>query len=262
VEIRLLGPVEVHAGGTVLAKGRPQQQVVLAALAEHAGRVVSTERLVDQVWGQRPPPRAGRALHAHIARIRRMVEQAESTGDVSARVVRHGSGYLLEVEPERVDLHEFSRLVRQGRAPEHDAKDRAWLLGRALGLWRGEPLAGLSGLWTQQRRQVWRLQRLDAVLLWAEAEFATGDPTAVIATLTEEVAEHPLVEPLVVLLMKALAATGRGAEALHCYVAMRRRLAEALGADPGPALQETHLAVLRGKRISPAVPVAAAPHAV
>lgn len=239
----MLGPVEVRAGGKRLAGGRPQQAVVLAALAVDAGRLVPVESLIGRVWGSAAPPRARQLLQTHINRIRRLLGQA--TDDVL--VARRGDGYVLELPPERVDLHRFGRLVERAAAPEHSDAERVGLLREALGLWRGEPLAGLSGEWVEHTRQVWRQLRLSAVLAWASAELAVGNARAVIDRVTGELAEHPLVEPLAAVLMRALAAAGRGAEALDRYTAIRTHLAEELGADPGPELQAVHRAILRGE---------------
>ncbi|MGN9908283.1 tetratricopeptide repeat protein [Phytohabitans sp. LJ34] len=250
----MLGPVEVHAGGRRLAGGRPQQAVVLAALAVDAGRLVPVESLIGRVWGSAAPPRARQLVQTHINRIRRLLGQA--AGDVV--VARRGDGYVLELPPERVDLHRFGRLVERAAAPERSDTDRVGLLREALGLWRGEPLAGLSGQWVEHTRHVWQQLRLSAVLAWARAELAVGNAPAVIDRVTGELAEHPLVEPLAAVLMRALAAAGRGAEALDRYAATRVHLAEELGADPGPELQEVHRAILRGEAsaaaASPQVP--------
>jgi DNA-binding SARP family transcriptional activator/tetratricopeptide (TPR) repeat protein len=261
VELRVLGPVEVHAGGRVLGPGRPQQQVVLAVLAVEAGRLVSAEALVDRVSGQAPPARASQLLHTHITRIRRLLEQAQTAGGDPVRVARRAGGYVLEIPPQRVDLHRFRQLVARAADGDRPAGDRAGLLREALDLWRGEPLAGLSGLWVEATRQVWRQQRLAAVLSWARSGLAAGDPSVTVARLAQELAEHPLVEPLAAVLMRALAATGRGAEALACYAAVRRRLADELGADPGPELRAVHRAILRGELAAPAAILPAPPAA-
>ncbi|GAA4439859.1 AfsR/SARP family transcriptional regulator [Phytohabitans houttuyneae] len=244
MELRLLGPVEVHTGTRRLAGGRPQQAVVLAALAVDAGRLVPVESLIVRVWGSSPPPRARQLLQTHINRIRRMLGEAAGGGGL---VVRRADGYLLELAPERVDMHRFGRLVERAAAAGHSAEDRVELLREALGLWRGEPLAGLSGQWVEHTRHVWRQQRLSALLAWARAELEVSNAPAVIDRVTGELAEHPLVEPLAAVLMRALAAAGRAAEALDRYAATRAHLAEELGADPGPELQAVHQAILRGE---------------
>jgi DNA-binding SARP family transcriptional activator/tetratricopeptide (TPR) repeat protein len=252
VELRVLGPVEVHAGGRVLGSGRPQQQVVLAALAVEAGRLVSADALLDRLSGQAQPKRATQLLHTHITRIRRLLEQAQAAGGASVRLARRAGGYLLELPRQQVDLHRFHHLVGRAAAGDCPAANRVGLLGEALDLWRGEPLAGLSGPWVEATRQVWRQQRLAAVLAWSRSTLEAGEPAAVIDPLVRELAEQPLVEPLAAVLMRALAVTGRGSEALAYYAAVRRRLAEDLGTDPGAELQTVHRAILRGEPATPA----------
>jgi tetratricopeptide (TPR) repeat protein/DNA-binding SARP family transcriptional activator len=245
VEFRLLGAVEVVAAGRVIPVGPPQRCGVLAALATDAGRLVTGEVLVDRVWGEQPPVGARRALHAHITRIRRLLEQIGAFGQDSVQVVHRSGGYLLEVDPGRVDLHRFLTLVGQARAADCADGSRVVLLREALGLWRGEPLAGVSGRWAGRMRDGWCQQHLDAVVAWGHAELRVGNPTVVIGPLIEMVGEHPLVEPLVVVLMRALYATGHSVRALEQYVATRHRLVAELGAEPAAELRDVHQAILR-----------------
>lgn len=245
VEIRVLGPVEAWVGGRAVPGGRPQQATVLAALAVDVGRPVAVETLVERVWGTGAPDGARRAVHTHVARIRRALGGA-------GPVVRRSGGYQLDVAPERVDLHRFRRAVSHAGAAGRGAAERVVVLREAVGLWRGEPLAGLPGGWADRMRQGLRRQRVEAVVAWAAAEVSVGDPAAVLAPLSDLVGDYPLVEPLTVALMRALAAAGRTAEALECYAVTRRRLVEELGADPGPALREAHRCLLRGGAERPA----------
>ena len=239
MELRLLGPVDLVAGGRTVPAGPPQRRAVLAALAVDAGRPVTAETLVDRVWGDEAPERARRALHAHVTRLRRLLDEAGA----EPALPRSSGGYLLDVDPECVDLHRFRRL--RDRARDRPDAEGALLLRQALDLWRGEPLAGVAGAWAARQREGWRREYLDAVPAWAASELATGNARAVIGPLTELVGEHPLLEPLVAVLMRAQYAVGRGADALDLYAATRRRLADELGAGPGADLQAVHRAVLR-----------------
>ncbi|HEV2783723.1 MAG TPA: BTAD domain-containing putative transcriptional regulator [Actinophytocola sp.] len=238
--------------------GPPRQRCVLAALLVDAGRLVTWDTLIDRVWGDAPPTGARHSLYSHIARVRRVLEQAAVS---DARLVRQSGGYRLEVDPDLVDVHRFRDLV--GRAHRLDRTDpaKAALLREALALWRGEPLAGLDGPWVTRTRAAWRQQHLDATVAWARAELGTGRPDPVIGPLTDLVREHPLVEPAVALLMRALSATGRDAEALEHYAQTRRRLAEELGTEPGAELRGVHQAILRGdgNRSAPGPPAAGTP---
>ncbi|MFC8667311.1 BTAD domain-containing putative transcriptional regulator [Streptomyces sp. NPDC057199] len=246
VELRMLGPIELAVGGRAVEVGPPQRRTVLAALAVDVGRPVTTDVMLERVWGMDPPQGARRAVYAHIARIRRVCEQTGGADEPLLCLVRRSGGYLLDAAPEQVDVHRFRRLIDRARGPGQPDGERVLLLREALGLWRGEPLAGLDGPWAVRVREAWRRRRVDAAIGWAHAELRIGDPLAVIGLLPDLLGEYPLVEPLAEVLMRALHAVGRGAEALDHYAAIRQRLAEELGADPGPGLREAHRAILQG----------------
>ncbi|MEJ3745620.1 BTAD domain-containing putative transcriptional regulator [Actinomycetes bacterium KLBMP 9797] len=246
MDIRLLGEVELRAAGHPTELGTPRQQAVLAALAVDAGRPVPIETVIDRVWGEAPPPEVRNVLYSHLSRIRRVLRRA-GTGGPGGSVARRPAGYLLDVDPDVVDLHRFRRLVEQGRDPRRTDADRAAVLGEALRLWRGAPLAGLPGEWCEQVRRSWHRQRVDALVQWAQVELRLGHGAELIAVLSDLVVEYPLVEPLEAGLMRALSAAGREAEALDRYAAVRQRLADELGTDPGAQLRDLHQAILRGE---------------
>ena len=247
MKFSVLGPLEIHARDRQLDTGPPQQCVVLAALAVDAGRLVPVEVLIDRVWGPQPPVRARRTLHTYISRIRRLLIESADPTDGSATLVRRASGYLLQLDHGQVDLHTFRQLVNQTRDPACPEPDQARLLHEALALWRGEPLAGLTGDWVGRVRQSWQQQRLDAALAWATVELRAGDPHLVVDLLTDLVDEHPVAEPLVAALMRAMCGSGRTAQALYLYARTRQRLADDLGVDPGPELRTVHQLALRGE---------------
>ncbi|WP_328504738.1 AfsR/SARP family transcriptional regulator [Streptomyces sp. NBC_00457] len=148
-------------------------------------------------------------------------------GSAAGLELRRGcGGYLLDVPSGRVDVHRFRRLFDQARAADRTDAERVLMLREALGLWRGEPLAGLAGAWVERTRHSWGQQRIEAVLAWSEAELRVGKPNGVIGMLDGLVAEHPLVEPLTVALMRALHAAGRSPEALACFADLQKRLVE------------------------------------
>jgi DNA-binding SARP family transcriptional activator/tetratricopeptide (TPR) repeat protein len=253
VDIRLLGPVEVWAADVGLDMGPPQQRAVLAALAVDAGRPVFRDTLLDRIWSGRAPDGAASALYAHINRIRRALAAgtaatAGATGTEHVRLARRSGGYVLEVDPQEVDLHRFRRLALAARDRQRPDDERAGMLREALDLWRGEPLADLPGEWPARMRDSWEEERLDAAVAWAQAELRLGRPDEVIGPVRDLAARHPLSERPVGVLMQALAAEGRDAEALECYAIARSRLVEALGAEPGRELQAVHLAILKGER--------------
>ncbi|TDV56137.1 AfsR/SARP family transcriptional regulator [Actinophytocola oryzae] len=237
MELRLFGELEVWSAGRSLEAGTPRQQAVLAALVVDARRPVAIDTLVNRVWDDRLPANPRAVLYSHLSRIRRLLGP-------SVCLERRPAGYVLDIDPDLVDLHRFRRLVDQGHDDRRDDGVRLAALTEALGLWRGEPLCGLSGAWVTQVRDSWHQRRLDAVMLWAQTELRLGHPAAVTAFLPDLAAEYPLVEPIEALLILALHATGRGAEALDRYTAVRQRLADELGTDPGPELRAAHQAVL------------------
>ncbi len=249
MEVRLFGEIELWAAGRVLDVGTPRRQAVLAALVMDAGRPVAIDTLIDRVWADAPPVEARNVLYSHLSRIRQLlVRAADLAAEPVARIEKRHAGYVLEIDPDLVDLHRFRRLVERGCDPRGSEADRASVLAEALGLWRGQPLAAVSGRWAEQVRSSWHQWRLDGVVRWAQAVLRLGDPVEVITVLHDVVAEYPLVEPLEGLLMRALQAAGRGAEAIDRYAMFRQRLADDLGADPGPEIRAVHEAILRGER--------------
>jgi DNA-binding SARP family transcriptional activator len=260
VQIRLFGEVELRVAGHVLDVGTPRQQAVLAALIVDAGRPVAIEALVDRIWDESPPAEARNVLYSHLSRIRQLlVRAAELTGEPVVRIERRHAGYVLGVDPELVDLHRFCRLVEHGCGPQCSDVDRVKVLAEALELWRGPPLAAVAGQWAAQVRSSWHRRRLDGVMRWAQAVLRLDNPAAVISGLYDFVAEYPLVEPLEDLLMRALHASGRCAEAIDRYALFRQRLDADLGADPGPELRALHEAILRGEQPLPSPAPAVTP---
>ena len=257
---RLLGPVELWVAGRPVDLGPAKRRTVLAALLVDAGRWVPAETLIDRVWGEDPPAQVRGTLYAHIARIRRVLTETETgprlSGDDTGRpdfpspapeLVRGPAGYRLDVLPDLVDMHRFRSLVARARRAEDADAARLLALREAMGLWQGTPLAGLPGAWAARTRESWLHQYVDAVPGWADAELRVGGHLVVVDALSVLVAEHPLVEPLAVALIRALDAAGRAAEALACYGALRKRLADELGTTPGAEARRAHQAVLREK---------------
>jgi DNA-binding SARP family transcriptional activator/Tfp pilus assembly protein PilF len=271
VEYRLLGPVEVWVGGRRVDAGQPRQRAVLAALLVDAGRVVPTETLIARVWGQTVPEQARATLRTHLSRIRRLLEQAaESTASV-ASLSRTSGGYLLQVDPDQIDLHRFRRLAATAGRPANSAGssgggsgDGVGVVGSlraALALWRGQPLSGIEGEWAGRMREIWGRERVDTAIVWARAELALANPGPVLASMAELAGDNPLVESVTEVFMLALHAAGRTSEALELYGRTRAQLAEELGTDPGPDLQLLHQSLLRGEisTTPPATPPTPAP---
>src|SRR5262245_5505764 len=236
----MLGPLEVRTGGgSVVEIGGARLRALLILLALEPGQVVTTSRLVDALWEQRVPAGAGNALQALVSRLRRAVPEIE----VTARP----AGYQLILDPEATDVGRFERLAAAGRARlRDDPAAAAEILGEALALWRGPALADVAEA-EFARGPVARLDelRLAALQDRIDADLRTGPPDALVAELEGLVAAHPLREPLVARLMRALSAAGRPGAALEAYEQARSRLADQLGADPSAELTALHLTILR-----------------
>jgi DNA-binding SARP family transcriptional activator len=268
----LLGPLQVwRAGRPVRLAGREQRLLAVLLLAPN--RVVPVNRLVDAIWGSRPPANARRQTQNSVSvlRARLLADGAAGAATMDSPIVTDGPGYRLRVATDRVDAARFERLVTQARAldPEQ-AVPAVELLTSALALWRGAALAGLSGQEFQAVAHRLEEQRLAAcehrieLLLGLDgparpATFASGSAGELVAELTELVAVHPLRERLVGNLMRVLHRAGRQAEALSVYQRLRERLAEELGVDPSPPLQRLHRTLLRNEESDAAAP-ASTPH--
>ncbi|GAA1827917.1 BTAD domain-containing putative transcriptional regulator [Actinomadura chokoriensis] len=243
MRIGILGPLDVRdeAARPVEVGGR-RLRALLVRLAAEAGRPVSAERLLDDLWDGAAP--GGNALQALVSRLR---------GVAGRDVVEHGpGGYRLGIDPSEVDAVAFERAVAAARA-EGDPARRADGLRAALALWRGPALADVAGADFAYGIAT-RLEelRLAAVEDRVEAEIALGLPVPPVAELEPLAAAHPLRERLRGHLMRALYAAGRQAEALEVYEETRRALADRLGVDPSPELAAVHLSILRREGPTPA----------
>ncbi len=241
MRVGLLGPFEVrNLDGVVVEVPGVRLRALLAALALEPGRVVTRARLVDWIWGERPPADEVNALQALVSRLRRVLPDGVVEAD--------SGGYRLAVAPDDVDVCRFERLVGQARAAEPAA--RADLLRSALALWRGTAMADIALQDSDAFDAV--VARLDELHVAAlgdrvDADIRLGRGSELVSELTELVAAYPLREGFVAALMRALAEAGRAAEALTVYQRTRERLADELGADPSAELSALHTALLRGE---------------
>jgi DNA-binding SARP family transcriptional activator len=236
----VLGPVEVLLDGRVVDAGHARQRCVLAALLVDANRPVSAERLLDRVWGDRPPQRCRNAVSGYISRLRRLLAAA---GEVT--LSRERGGYRLSVDPVAVDLHRFTALLdRAGGA--RDAAAALALYDQAIALWRGDPFAALDTPWLDGLRVRLAAQLFTAELDRAGVALALGRESELLGRLALLTNENPLDERLAGQHMLALYRCGRQADALRRYEGLRRALAEDLGADPVPALRVLHMQILTG----------------
>ncbi|WP_218025053.1 BTAD domain-containing putative transcriptional regulator [Nocardia pseudovaccinii] len=249
MQFGILGQVEVRGtDGTPVAVGGPQVRSLLTVLVSEAGRVVSRDRLISDLYGQEPPGDAGHALQSQVSRLRRALRAAGADGLVESSA----AGYRLAVDPEMVDMHRFLRLAAEGRtaARDRDSLAAVALLDEAAGVWRGAALADVrdapfAAAMVARLTEAWLAVQEDR----AEAALALGDHRAVVATLPELVAAHPLRERIRALLMRGLYAGGRQAEALELFEQGRQLLADELGADPSAELTQAHLTILRADTV-------------
>ena len=234
MEFRILGPVEILDGERVLPLGGPKRRAVVAALLLHPNRVVASDRLTDLVWGDDPPATALGSLQNHVLRLRR---------ELGDRVVTRPPGYLLRVELGELDLDRFRGLCDEARASE--PREAAALLHEALALWRGDPLADLTGEPVGAAAASLAELRVEALENRIDADLALGRHANLVPELEALVGEQPFRERLRGQLMLALYRSGRQADALEAYGAARTALVEELGMEPGTQLQELQRAILR-----------------
>ncbi|WP_447008953.1 BTAD domain-containing putative transcriptional regulator [Saccharothrix sp. DSM 118769] len=236
----------VHIGGA-------RQQRLLALLLLAGNRVVPVERLVDELWSS-PPQSARQQIHNAVAGLRRAL--VEHSPDVHIRWTE--AGYRLEALEVSIDVDRFLVLLDEARRAEAQERlaEAVAALRAALGIWRGDALAGLGGTTIESAAAGLHEQRLSAVESMMSLRLRTGETGSVVGELRQLVTEHPLRDSLRISLMQALHRSGRQADALAVYDDGRRMLADDLGLDPSPELRQVHATVLRG---TPApVPAAAA----
>ena len=235
MDFRLLGPLAAVQHDRLLALGGPKQRALLAVLLLHANDVVSTERLVDELWGESPPATVAKSIQVYVSRLRKELGPG--------RLVTRAPGYVLQLDPSELDVACFERLVAEARRA--DSRTAAEKLREALALWRGSPLADLAYEAFAQP-EIARLAelRLAALEERLEADLATGRHAELVGELDALIAEHPLRERLRHQQMRALYRSGRQAEALEAYRRARTLLVDELGIEPGPELQRLERAIL------------------
>ena len=239
IEFRILGSLEVVDGDSLCEVGSPQQRELLTILLLRRGEPISTDLLIDALWGERAPPTAHKIVQGYVSNLRRALGEG--------LLVTRGRGYELRAAPEQVDVDQFLSLAGEGgRALEAgDAAKAAAVLRAALALWRGPPLADFSYKAFAQP-EIARLEeaRLAALSDRVDADLALGEHTRLVSELEALVREHPLRERLVCQLMLALYRSGRQADALESYRNARRRLVDQIGVEPGRELERLQQAIL------------------
>ena len=257
MEFRVLGPLEALQEGRAVMLGGSKQRALLALLLLHANERLSADRLIDELWGERPPATAGKSLQVHVSRLRKALVGADGAAD--DLVVTREHGYELRLDPACLDLHQFERLAAEARrAITEDRLEQAVAaLEEGLSLWRGPPLADVAHEPFAQR-EIARLDELRAAALeqLIETKLALGRHDEVLAELEPLIADQPYRERLRAHLMLALYRCDRQADALQAYQDARRALVEGLGIEPGERLRELERAILAQ---DPALAAPAAP---
>ena len=238
MQFRILGPLEVADGDSVLPLAGTKQRALLALLLLNVNETVSTDRLIEELWGEELPESGRAALQVRISQLRKAL------GPAGRLVLTRAPGYVLRLEPEQLDLHRFERLVGQADAAEPALA--AAKLREALALWRGAPLADLSyEAFAQPAIRRLEELRLSTIEKRIDADLALGRHADLVAELEALVAEHPLREHPRAQLMLAMYRCGRQADALAVYQSARRALVEQLGIEPSPPLRALEQAILR-----------------
>jgi DNA-binding SARP family transcriptional activator/WD40 repeat protein len=253
VEFRILGPFEVLRDGASLALGSAKQRALLAVLVLHRGELLSADRLIDELWEDRAPASAGKALQGYVSHLRKVL------GD--GVIVTRGRGYELAVGADQVDVGQFEVLAREGRRAlsRNDSVRARERLGAALELWRGEPLGDFA-YESFAQNEIARLHEAHRSALEdrIKADLALGRDAELIAEIEGLVAANPLRERLRGQLMIALYRSGRQADALSVYRETRELLSDELGLEPGRGLKELERMVLEQDAALEAAPIASA----
>jgi DNA-binding SARP family transcriptional activator/tetratricopeptide (TPR) repeat protein len=243
MEFRALGPIELWSAGQPQDLGPARARCILAMLLLTPRTIVPADTLVDRLWDARPPPKARESLSVYIARLRASLRQAVGDG---VHLVGRARGYMLDVEPAAIDVHQFRRLRRQANAlaASGDHDQAVVLLREADGLWRGQALAGIRGDWVARMRDGLEEERRAAILERVGCELELGRHADLVGELRPLLAQYPLDETLVAHQMTALSRSGRPADALSLYRETRSRLVDEQGAEPSAVLSELHQRIL------------------
>jgi DNA-binding SARP family transcriptional activator/Tol biopolymer transport system component len=242
MEYRILGPLELWDGDHALGLRGSKQRALLADLLIHAGEVLSTDRLIDDLWGERPPDTAQSAVQVYVSKLRKLLG-----ANGASPLVTRPPGYVLQVRPGELDLHSFERFVEQGRQAlrEQDAARASARFKEALDLYRGEPLSDFGyELFAQATIERLTQLRLSVLEERIDADLALGRHRELVPELEAVSKDYPLRERLRSELILALYRSGRQADALSVYQQARAVLADELGIDPGPELRRLEKAIL------------------
>ena len=250
MQFRMLGPLEVQVDGSWSGINAAKWRTVLAVLLLQPGQVVSTERLITEVWPEETPARATNLVSVYVHRLRRLI------GDPEGKVLTtRAPGYQLLIDPEDTDAGRFAQLAAEGRQAlsAGQFEQASAVLGTALGLWQGSraltdvPPSALVSAEADRLEE----SRIEAVQLHIQADLGCGRHAEVVGQLHRLLADYPMREELWALLMRALYRSGRQAEALEAYAQAREVIAEELGVDPSAELQQLYQRMLQADSGTP-----------
>lgn len=240
MDFRILGPIEARRNGMPVELGAPKQRALLAILLLHPGEVVSSDRLIESIWGEHPPRTASHSIQAYVSELRQAFD-----GESNILVTRR-PGYALDVAADHIDARRFEQLVGEAaKKLDHDPSEAARIVGEALTLWTGTPL-GEFEYEEFARRDIEHLEEVHrrAASILAAGLVAQDRSVDAIPLLRDAAAADPLAEDVQRLLMIALYRDGRQAEALRSYRMYRRMLAQETGLEPSPELAKLEEQIL------------------
>lgn len=236
LRFQVLGRIAADNERGEIPLGSARQRAVLAVLLVAPGVVVPVDQLVDRVWGEAAPRRARETLHSYVSRLRGVLG--------GAALIRRAGGYTVDAAESVVDIHEFRALVARARQAG-TGDDAVGLWREAMALWRGEPFSGVDNAWLRQVARGWESERAAALLDYRDVRLSRGEHAVLLPELTAAADESAWDERVVGQVMLALYRCGRQADALARYRALRERLVEEVGSEPGAALRELHQRMLR-----------------
>lgn len=244
----VLGQLEVRRGGEVLDLGSQKQRALLALLLIHRNQVISTDRIIDEIWGEEPGSDRKNALHVYLSNLRKVLEPDRTMRGGGTVLLTRSPGYVLKTEVLDVDSDRFEASIAEARALiGTDPGSASIILGEALALWRGHAYEEfIYESFAQGERARLDELRLEAIELRVDADLARGLSRELVSELEALVRENPLRERLAGQLMVALYRSGRQAEALRAYSSLKERLVDELGIEPSAEIQSLEERIVLG----------------
>ena len=246
LDFRVLGPLEAVRDGEPVPLDARKPRALLGLLLIHANQVLSTDRILEEIWGDDQPGGGRRTLQVHISKLRRALEPDRKSGQTAEVLVTRSGGYSLVVDPDRIDAVRFEHLIERARQMGASQPERASAtLSEALAMWRGQPYEDF-GYESFAQGEIRRLEelKLTAIEDRIEADLATGRHAESVGELRALTQEHPLRERLWRLLMLSLYRSGRQGDALRAYQGARKQLGDELGIEPSPELRRLEEEIL------------------